>query len=62
MSFAVPKRIIEEGDTVILFFNVVKMQPVEVVKQIVCRNGQLVRKFNFLKILRINDEYFAIIG
>jgi hypothetical protein len=43
MSFAVPKRIIEEGDTVILFFSVVKMQPVEVVKQIVCRNGQLVK-------------------
>lgn len=44
MSFAVPKRIIEEGDTVILFFNVVKMHPIEVVKQIQCRNGQMVRK------------------
>lgn len=45
----VPKRLIEEGDTVILFFNVVKMQQVEVTKQIVCKNGQKV-KLTFLNV------------
>lgn len=54
MSFAVPKRIIEEGDTVILFFNVIKMQPVEVVKQVVCKNGQKV-KINY------SDRRFKLI-
>ena len=42
MSFAVPKRVIEENDTVILYFSVVKMQPVLVTKQITCKNGQKV--------------------
>lgn len=42
MSFAVPRRIIDEGDTVVLYFSVVNMHSIEIKRQILNNKGQLV--------------------
>jgi tRNA (adenine57-N1/adenine58-N1)-methyltransferase len=42
MSFAVPKRIIEKGDTVILYISINNMHVIEVNPEIVNKHGQKV--------------------
>jgi tRNA (adenine57-N1/adenine58-N1)-methyltransferase catalytic subunit len=61
MSFATPKRLIEEGDIVLLYFGVINQYPIEVTRQITTSKGLKVEntfqsKYGAIKI------YEALIG